>query len=261
MLRDQAGIEPSPNFRTERTCNVEVPDEQAAADRLVQLGALRYSVAKGLEHADTASLVREGPMRRLSVSLVAAIALVLTCAASAQASVAWSARLNGHSHFFLPGGPGIAQMQEVYAYAKDSAGSKRRYPSCGSGVSDSHVVATYTMKRIQGGYRDSVLYCGKSSYGFRHIEAADNGKRISNYPGGWPGFDYSIAATLKTWTSYKYSSSNDTYAHYKRIDECNGSTWVASWMFNVVTARVSAKIITAYRSSSVKQESGQCPSG
>ena len=119
-------------------------------------------------------------MRRLSMSLTAVIALVLACSASAQASAAWSARLNGHSHFFLSGGPGAAQTQEDYAYAKDSPVSKGdrilRYPSCGSGVSDSHVVATYTMKRIPpGGYRDSVLYCGNSSYGFRHIEAADNG--------------------------------------------------------------------------------------
>jgi hypothetical protein len=126
-------------------------------------------------------------------------------------------------------------------------------------VSDLHVVAVYTMKQIQGGYRHSVLYCGNSVYGFRHIEANDNGKRISGYAGGWPGFNYSIAVTLKTWTSYKYRAKNDTYARYKRINLCNGGTWLKSWTFGVTTARQSAKIITAFRGPRLKHEPGDCP--
>ena len=121
------------------------------------------------------------------------------------------------------------------------------------------VIVKYTMKEIQGGYRHSILYCGNASYGFRHIEANDNGKRISGYPGGWPGFNYSITVTLKTWTSYSYREANDTYTHYKRINECNGGTWVSSWIFQVTTARISAKIITARRGPGLKQEAGDCP--
>jgi len=81
-------------------------------------------------------------------------------------------------------------------------------------VPEYHLVAHYKFKKRKGGYSTARLYCGNSAWGFRHIAAGDKGKRISNYPpDGWGAFNYSLTYTEKAWSSYKYRSSNDTYAY------------------------------------------------
>jgi hypothetical protein len=134
-------------------------------------------------------------------------------------------------------------------------------PDCKEGVSDEHVVAKYKFKEIGGGFAHGWLLCGDSKFGFRHIEASDNGKRISNYPGGWPGFDYSITAVERAWTSQKYNPKNDTHAFHKTIILCNRPAgWYRPINFRVVQARTNKRIITAVPAYG-KKVNGDCPHG
>lgn len=61
--------------------------------------------------------------------------------------------------------------------ARSTVGS----PACHEGVPEYHIVARYKFKKRKGGYSRARLYCGNAAWGFRHIAAADGGKRISNF--------------------------------------------------------------------------------
>jgi hypothetical protein len=116
--------------------------------------------------------------------------------------------------------------------------------SCGPGARVGKVVQYYRMKRVEGGYRRSTLYCGNNSYGYRHIVARGH---ISQYFGGWSNFSFSIAQTLKTPAAITYKQSNDTYTHRAPIDQCFYSEGlITKWTFYVVTTAYAATIVTAY---------------
>jgi hypothetical protein len=127
-------------------------------------------------------------------------------------------------------------------------------PNCGGGVSNTHIVAQYKMKRYNSNeYRTSTLYCGNSGYGYRHLEP-----HIGQYFGGWDNFDFSIRQVLLAPASNTYRASNDTYTHTGPIYQCFQNSH-AIWTFYVVTANDQpAKIITAYGSKG-KTVDSPCP--
>jgi hypothetical protein len=164
--------------------------------------------------------------------------------------------------FLLPAGTAaertnslLQQIGQRPAHGYDIASSGLRphrvpeivlYPGCGSGVSDSHVVATYEMERApvgSGQYRTSTLYCGNSSYGFRHLEP-----HVGQYFGGWGSFNFSITQTQRAPASITFRASNDTYTRAAPIYQCFSDYYII-WTFYVVTTGDSrASIITAYGS-------------
>ncbi len=134
-----------------------------------------------------------------------------------------------------------------------------RYPHCGSGVSETHVVATYKMERAPVGshkYRTSTLYCGipgSKGFGFRHLEP-----HIGQYFGGWGAFNFSITQTQHTPASITFRESNDTYTRSGPIYQCFPDHHII-WTFNVTTSGdKGARIITAF-GSSPKTVKGPCP--
>jgi hypothetical protein len=144
-----------------------------------------------------------------------------------------------------------------------------KYPDCKAGVNDRKLVEYYEL-RIPNTkppeYNLENLYCGNSSYGFRHIEASDKGKRISNFPGGWPGFDYALNASAATWTNWSYDKTRKTY-NYTNKNLClsQGTEWHQMLPFSIVvtgpkqTTGVGPNtIITAYYSKGKKLPGG-CP--
>jgi hypothetical protein len=150
-----------------------------------------------------------------------------------------------------------------YAYASGNPVSNipaiPNYPHCGADVSDMHLVASYKLKRVGGGYSRGWLFCGTAKWGFRHIQASDKGKRISNYPGGWPGFNYSITAVERAWTSEKYNSENKTRAFYRLFYLCDSAAnWYRPILFRVVQVEKTARIITAVPDYG-RKKTGPCP--
>jgi hypothetical protein len=158
----------------------------------------------------------------------------------------------------------IGQRPHIFYYTGSQHKSKTPqhrlprvlYPHCGSGVSVWHVVATYKMERAPVGshkYRTSTLYCGNSSFGFRHLEP-----HIGQYFGGWGAFNFSITQTQHTPASITFRSSNDTYTRTGPIDQCFPDHYIV-WSFNVVTSGdQGARIITAF-GEKVKTVNGPCP--
>ena len=102
-------------------------------------------------------------MLKFSKALALAVTLALPSTASAQAfvSTGWAYWHHGRSARSALAAHGVLHKRRLYIYADGypahAKGAAVLYPDCGSGVSDSHVVATYSMKRVQGGYRDAVL--------------------------------------------------------------------------------------------------------
>jgi hypothetical protein len=143
-----------------------------------------------------------------------------------------------------------------------------KYPDCRAGVPDKHLVKYYSLKipHEPGNYYLENLYCGTKGYGFRHIEAADKGKRIPNFPGGWGGFNYSIGATAATWTSWSYNKDKKLYSYTdKKLCLSNGSEWHQFIPFTIVvtgpkqtTGAGANAIITAVYHKEKKQP-GSCP--
>jgi hypothetical protein len=132
-------------------------------------------------------------------------------------------------------------------------------PDCKQSVSWSKLVHTYRYKKLKKGYGKARLYCGKAKWGYRHIAASDHGKRITNYPGGWAGFNYSITAVEKAWTSEKYNPANETYAYFRLFYVCDsGQGWYRPINFRVVNQIAVQTIITAVPAYG-KKKTGKCP--
>jgi RHS repeat-associated protein len=171
---------------------------------------------------------------------------------------------------FLSVDPEIAQTQQPYQYANDNpisyADPSGTYPDCKAGVSEWHLVAKYRFKKAAGGLDYAYLLCGNSKWGFRHIEQSDKGKRISNFPGKWPGFDYSITTVERTWTHYKCDDVKKACKFWKKMYECDSAeNWYKPYWFNVVnTVPVKdyprRRIITAWPEWGTKH-TGACPTG
>jgi hypothetical protein len=136
-------------------------------------------------------------------------------------------------------------------------------------VHDRKLVAFYSLRipdiKPPNYYLEN-LYCGNKSYGFRHIEAADNGKRISNFPGGWGGFNFALKASAATWTNWSHDKKRNTY-NYTNKNLClsNGTEWHQMIPFSIVVTGPNQTtgvgpdtIITAFYSKK-KKESGGCP--
>lgn len=144
-----------------------------------------------------------------------------------------------------------------------------KYPDCKEGVHVRKLVAFYSLRipdtKPHEYYLEN-LYCGNKNYGFRHIEAADKGKRISNFPGGWGGFNYALNASSAAWTNWSYDSKRKTY-NYTNKNLClsNGTEWHQLIPFSIVvtgpkqtTGVGPDTIITAFYSKK-KKEPGGCP--
>jgi hypothetical protein len=144
-----------------------------------------------------------------------------------------------------------------------------KYPDCKDGVHDRKLVDFYSLRipdiKPPEYYLEN-LYCGNNSYGFRHIEASDKGKRISNFPGGWGGFNYALNASAATWTNWSYDKARKTYNYTnKKLCLSNGTEWHQLIPFSIVvtgpkqtTGVGPDTIITAFYSKD-KREPGGCP--
>jgi hypothetical protein len=168
-----------------------------------------------------------------------------------------------------PASGGAPATRAVMLYAAgpgaDTAGlavaapQATKSPDCKPSVSWSKLVHRYRYKKLKKGYGKARLYCGKDKWGYRHIAASDNGKRITNYPGGWAGFNYSITAVEKAWTSEKYNPANETYAYYRLFYLCNSPQgWYKPINFRVVNTLADQTIITAVPAYGRKKH-GKCP--
>jgi hypothetical protein len=197
-----------------------------------------------------------GISRLLPATAFAGAGVVLACvfalpAGRVQAATSSTGQgVSHHSHAAVYGGASRAAGQvRVLRRRRDA-------PHCGEGVSDYHVVATYTMERYPLGshqYRPSTLYCGNSKFGYRHLE-----RHIGQYFGGWGAFDFSITQTLKAPEDIEYERRNDIYVHTGPIYQCFPGYYVI-WKFFVVTENdQSAKIITAY-GSKIRTVNQNCP--
>ena len=119
--------------------------------------------------------------------------------------------------------------------------SPQASPNCGKGVGPRKVVARYKAKRIgTGGYRTVTLYCGNSSYGYRHLQP-----HVGQYFGGWPSFTFAIGQTLKA-PAHVVTQSNGNYRESAPIFQCFYAGYYYIWTFYVVRGIVSGSIVTAY---------------
>ena len=119
---------------------------------------------------------------RAAITVIAAVMVALSCVLSgtAMASTATGVRVMpitaGARTWYVASAPGIAAV-----------------PGCGQGANVRKVVATYKARKYKAaGYRTDTLYCGNSSYGYRHLEP-----HVAQYFGGWPSFTFAMVQTLK----------------------------------------------------------------
>jgi hypothetical protein len=155
--------------------------------------------------------------------------------------------------------PQVSRTLQPYAYADDSpvnlADPTGMNPDCGPQMPIGHHIKDYTMERYPNGsgeYRAAPLYCGKydrsgkPGWGYRHLQ-----KHIWQVADGtWQEFDAAIADTLEFPLDITDGTSiHHTYDHYGKITECiivGPVSETEEWGFHVITAVVSAKIISAF---------------
>ncbi len=161
------------------------------------------------------------------------------------------------------------QTGQPYAYANGNpvsyADPSGEYPDCGEGVDDYYLVNSYYFKKPEGGHDYADLFCGNSKFGFRHIKESDGGRRISNFPGEWPAFNYSIGSVERAWTGKTYDPKRDTWSLHEKLYLCNSAeNWYKPFEFYVVDAPprkdLPWRIITAWPDWE-KQQTGPCPTG
>jgi hypothetical protein len=127
------------------------------------------------------------------------------------------------------------------AWYAGSAPAIAAVPGCGKGAGVRKVVATYKARKHQAaGYRTDTLYCGNSSYGYRHLEP-----HIVQYFGGWPSFSFAMAQTLKA-PARVVSQDNGNYLESAPIYQCFYAGYYIIWTFFVVPEISSGTIVTAY---------------
>jgi hypothetical protein len=172
------------------------------------------------------------PVRlRAAIALAAAVVVGLSCVLSgtAMASTATAAvRL-------MPVTAGATARYVAYAPVIAAV------PGCGKGANVRKAVATYKARKYQAaGYRTDTLYCGNSSYGYRHLEP-----HIAQYFGGWPSFTYAMAQTLKA-PARVVPQNNGNYLESAPIYQCFFAGYYIIWTFFVVPQISSGTIVTAY---------------
>jgi len=127
------------------------------------------------------------------------------------------------------------------AWYAGSAPAIAAVPGCGKGASVRKVVATYKARKHQAaGYRTDTLYCGNSSYGYRHLEP-----HIAQYFGGRPSFSFAMAQTLQA-PARVVSQDNGNYLESAPIYQCFYAGYYIIWTFFVVPEISSGTIVTAY---------------
>jgi len=164
-------------------------------------------------------------LRTAFAAVSGALLLVFSLVAASPASAATNAVRTG-SVAMAPGGTTLV-----------SAAS----PNCGKGVGPRKVVGTYKTKRVgTGGYRTVTLYCGNSSYGYRHLEP-----HVGQYFGGWGNFNFSIGVTLKA-PGKVVTQDNGNYVYSAPVYQCFYEGYYIIWTFFVVRTIVSGSIVTAH---------------
>lgn len=167
---------------------------------------------------------------RAAIAVTATVIVALSCVLSgtAMASTATGVRLMpvtaGASAWYVASAPVIAAV-----------------PGCGKGANVRKVVATYKARKFQAaGYRTDTLYCGNSSYGYRHLEP-----HIAQYFGGWPSFTFAMAQTLRAPAAI-VAQANGNYLESAPIYQCFYAGYYIIWTFFVVPQISSGTIVTAY---------------
>jgi hypothetical protein len=114
-------------------------------------------------------------------------------------------------------------------------------PNCGKGVGPRKLLASYRTKRYgTSGYRTVTLYCGNSTYGYRHLEP-----HVGQYFGGWGNFDQSIRDTLLAPAKI-VEQTNGNYVYSAPIYQCFYAGYYYIWTFFVVRTINTGTIVTAY---------------
>jgi hypothetical protein len=163
------------------------------------------------------------------------IRLSATMAAAAAVTIALSCVLTGTAK------ASTATPATARAWYFTSAPVNVATPGCGKGANVRKVVATYKAEKHQAaGYRTDTLYCGNSSYGYRHLEP-----HIGQYFGGWASFSYAMAQTLKA-PAKVVVQDNGNYLESAPIYQCFFAGYYIIWTFFVIPEITSGKIVTAY---------------
>ncbi len=158
----------------------------------------------------------------------------------------------------------VAVVPEGGNYAPETEGNftpQAYWAPCGVLDSNTKIVRTFTRAATAGvtpylGSGQSSLACGSgSTWGYRHIvneHLAQWQARAAQASENWRDTaDYGIEWALKDPDRVTYRSGNDTYCFSREIlliNNNNGQV-VDSYFPNVVVARVSKNIITAFPSS------------
>ena len=158
------------------------------------------------------------------------------------ATAAAASLASGPSHYYIYGQSGV------------QVPATNPQPNCGKGVGPRKVAATYVAKRFhRGGYRTDTMYCGNSSYGYRHLAV-----HIGQYFGGWGAFDFSIAQVLKK-PQVQFEQSNGTLFTEAPIIQCFFTqNFYIVWSFFVIPNAQNGSIITAFGRNKGKTN-GPCP--
>jgi hypothetical protein len=131
--------------------------------------------------------------------------------------------------------------------------SARPSPAAGGGANVRKVVATYKAKRFDaGGYRTDTVYCGNSTYGYRHLLP-----HIGQYFGGWANFSFAMAQTLKAPAVF-IVQGNGNYKEAAPIYQCFFAGYYVIWTFSVIPRIASGDVVTAYASKG-KTVNRSCP--
>ena len=168
---------------------------------------------------------------RAAIAGAAAVIVALSCvlsgtamASTAPAGVRPMPVTTGASAWYVSSVPAIAAA-----------------PGCGKGANVRKVVATYKARKYKaGGYRTDTLYCGNSSYGYRHLEP-----HIGQYFGGWASFSFAMAQTLKAPAAI-VPQANGNYMESAPIYQCFYEGYYLIWTFFVIPQISSGTIVTAY---------------
>lgn len=163
--------------------------------------------------------------------------------------------------------PGAPASEDLYWSTAPEAGQPSHampefsinatWAACGVSDASTKLVRTFTRvawQSVPAG--KAYLKCGSDAWGYRHIQKNHQAhwEAIAVYDGvNWrTAADWAIAETLLYPASATYVSSNDTYYYKRQIQLRDKSTGkvVAVKYVNVIVARATQNIITAYPSSS-----------
>jgi hypothetical protein len=180
---------------------------------------------------------------RAAIAVAAAAVVALSCVLSGTA-MASTASAGGRSM------PVTAAASYWYV---PSAPVRAAVPGCGRGANVRKVVATYKAKRFDaGGYRTDTVYCGNSTYGYRHLLP-----HIGQYFGGWANFSFAMAQTLKAPAVF-IVQGNGNYKEAAPIYQCFFAGYYVIWTFTVIPRIASGDVVTAYASKG-KTVNRSCP--